>query len=101
MEHDIHILSKIALSDCLPENAFWTTNGVVCRNIYELANNIESLNEHDFKYHVNNDKNKNDFAKWIEFVLKDKTLASRLQIIREKDRYVDVIRERINELEDA
>jgi len=101
MGEDLRVLREKVLSDVSPHDAFWTCNGVVCRNIYELISNIEGLNEFSFKYHVNSDKKKNDFAVWIRDVLKDAVLAERLYAISEKDRYVDVIKERAKELESA
>lgn len=87
------------LSDCPSEKAFWMNNGVVCRNIYELVNNIESMSEEDFLYHVNRNNSKNDFAIWIHHVLGDDVLAQRLHTIMEKDRYADIIKERVREVE--
>lgn len=91
---------KRILSDTAPEKAFWTTNGVICRNIYELANNVAGLSEKDFKYHVNEDNRKNDFAKWIREVLEDEDLAARLRSVMDKARYSDIIRQRIRELDE-
>lgn len=98
---DLTILREVVLSDCPPDKAFWACNGTVCRNISELISNIEGMNEYVFSYHVNDDNNKNDFALWIRNVLKDRILAERLYAIREKDRYVDVIKERVKELANA
>lgn len=98
---DLKTLREKALSDCAPEKAFWTCNSTVCRNIYELAEMIKALNDWGFKYHVNIDNSKNDFADWIEKVLKDEKLALSLTGILDKDRYVDIIKQRIKELEQA
>ncbi|MGV8169103.1 MAG: DUF5752 family protein [Candidatus Nanoarchaeia archaeon] len=96
---EIKSLKDTALGDCPPGTTFWTSNGVVCRNIYELANNILSMNDYTFRYHVNKDNKKNDFAIWIRHVLCDDVLAERLHAITEKDLYADVIKERIKEIE--
>jgi len=93
------VLSKRVLADCNPDSAFWMCNGTIVRNVYELANAIESMNKVDFVYHVNDDHQKNDFAKWIEAVLEDPELARRLQKIRNQKKYVQTIRNRIKELE--
>lgn len=98
---DLKILREKALADCASGKAFWTCNGTVCRNVYELADNIQALNEWAFRYHVNMDNGKNDFAKWIEEVLEDAELSIRLTGILEQDRYVDIIQQRIKELEEA
>lgn len=92
--------SKKFLSDCPPKWAFWINNGTVIRNIHELANAIENMNEKTFLYHVNDDNKKNDFALWIRSVLEDKKLANKLTEIRDKELYVKLIKERINEIQD-
>ncbi len=93
-------LRKKVLSDCPPQNSFWTCNGTICRNIYELMDNIRALNDYAFKYHVNQDKHKNDFADWIRHVLDDEELALRLQGLYDKERYIDIIQRRVWELQD-
>ncbi|MGV8162255.1 MAG: DUF5752 family protein [Candidatus Nanoarchaeia archaeon] len=98
---DLKVLRTKTLADCPPDKAFWMNNGVVCRNIYELVTNVTSMNEYAFKYHVNKDNKKNDFASWIRHVLGDDILAERLYAIKEKDLYADVLKERIKELESA
>lgn len=90
-----------ALSDCPPDRAFWTCHGSIVRNIYELVDFIRTHNDGAFMYHVNADNNKNDFAKWILEVLTDEELAARLQKVYDKDRYVDIIGQRIHELENS
>lgn len=101
LEEDLRVVREKFLSDCSPEITFWTCNSVSCRNIFELISAIEGMSEYCFRYHVNDDKKKNDFAHWIRNVLGDWVLAERLHAIREKDRYVDVIKERIKEFESA
>ncbi len=87
------------LSDCEPESAFWSTNGVVCRNLNELLLCIKGLNESDFRYHVNQDNKKNDFAKWILEVIGDEVLARALSAVLDKDLYADIIEQRMKHLE--
>ena len=97
----VSVLAKRFLSDCNPQDAFWANNGSVCRNIYELATCISGMNDATFLYHVNGDNVKNDFAKWIREVLGDDILSQRLSDVKEKDRYIDIIRQRINEEENS
>ena len=98
---DLKVIREKALSDCAPDKAFWTCNGTVLRNIYELVDCIRGLNDSGFRYHVNKDNNKNDFADWVQFVLEDDELALSLSHIMEKDRYIDIIEQRIKQLEEA
>lgn len=95
---NIQVNKDKVLADCPPDKAFWVSNGVTCRSLYELADNIAKANDYVFTYHVNKDNKKNDFADWIAKVLGDDVLAERLHSIRDKELYVDVIRERIKEL---
>lgn len=93
------VIREKVLSDCRPDRAFWTCHGKIIRNIQELADAIESMNDWAFKYHVNADNRKNDFAKWVEEVLEDPDLTLRLKWTTDKKEYVALIRARIEELE--
>jgi hypothetical protein len=85
------------LSDVRPEWAFWFSDSFIARNIYEIAKEIEKLDEEGFKYHVN--KNKKDISNWIRYVLEDKWLADRLDHITDKEKYLRTINKRIRHLE--
>ena len=80
------------LEDCRADWAFWCVNGNVCRNIYELVEAIEAMSEEDFVYHVNEDHQKNDFAKWIGEVLGDSELMKKLWDELDQHRYIGKIR---------
>jgi hypothetical protein len=71
------------------------------RNIYELADSIEGMNDCAFCYHVNTDRQKNDFANWVDQVLGDTALSLRLEGVYDRLQYVEIIRKRIVELEKA
>lgn len=100
-KQQLKILGEKVLSDCEPDKTFLTCNGTIARNIYELVKAVKALNDDAFKHHVNDDNNKNDFAKWINDVLEDRILAKQLDKIRNKDKYVGVIEKRIKLLETA
>ncbi|MFH1073135.1 MAG: hypothetical protein V1743_06940 [Nanoarchaeota archaeon] len=85
------------LSDCRPDWVFWCCNGVLIRNIYELANTIKAMNADVFKYHVN--EQKNDFANWVEEVLDDKKLGKKMRTTIDKDLLVAMVKKRIKEVE--
>ncbi|MBC8495805.1 hypothetical protein H8D36_06635 [archaeon] len=87
------------LSDVRADWSFWFSDGSIARNIYELVNTIEVLEEKDFVYHVNEDHQKNDFARWISEVLGDAVLANILWNELNQHRYVKKIRKRIKEME--
>ncbi|MBN1544491.1 hypothetical protein JW898_03440 [Candidatus Woesearchaeota archaeon] len=98
---DLKMLRERVLSDCPPGTEFWTCHGSIVRNIYEMKDTIRALNEYAFKYHVNEDNHKNDFAEWIGDVLDDHVLAYKLGGVMDKKKYVDIIEKRIKELESA
>jgi len=88
---------KKVMGDCAPENSFWLVSGTIVRNLHELANTIETLNEWNFVYHCN--KEHNDFANWIRNVFEDPYLADELNKEYSQQGTVDKIRNRLKELE--
>ena len=86
------------LGDVNPAHAFHTCNGVVIRNLFELKNWLDGCSEYDFRYHVNSDHHKNDFAIWIREVVQDEALAYDLDGELDKERYDEKIRKRISSL---
>lgn len=103
MDHkeELRIVRERVLSDVPQGLEFWTCHGTIVRNIYELKNTIQALNENAFRYHVNEDNGKNDFADWIYDVIGDTFLAHLLKRVMDRDEYVHVIEERIKQLEEA
>jgi hypothetical protein len=92
------VSKDMILADCPPEKAFWFNNGATCRNIYQLADTLAKADKYTFTYHVNDDHGKNDFADWIHLVLGDDVLAEQLYSIKDKKKYIEIIRKRIKEL---
>ena len=88
---------KNVLSDVSPPEAFWFFNGVIIRNIYELAEEIKNLDEWSFVYHSNIDHD--DFANWIKQALGDSEFAAQLKKERNREKYVKKIETRIKKLE--
>lgn len=86
------------LSDVDPAKVFRTCNGVVLRNLSELASYLDGCSEYDFTYHVNFVHGKNDFAIWVREVIGDNHLSDTLDSTVEKDRYVHAVKQRIREL---
>jgi hypothetical protein len=57
--------------------AFWIHNGPVLRNLVDLRDAFGSMSAELFNYHANSEKN--DFANWVEHVLKEPILAAKLR----------------------
>jgi hypothetical protein len=83
------------LGDVPPSEVFRTCNGVVIHNIHELLTWLQGCSEYDFRYHVNDDHHKNDFAIWVREAVKDDTLADELDTELHKDRYLEKIKDRL------
>ena len=98
---DLKVLRERVLSDCPYGLEFWTCHGTIVKNIYDLKSTIRGLNEYAFRYHVNEDNKKNDFAEWINDVLGDSKLAKRLTGVIDKNKYMEVIEKRIKQFEAA
>lgn len=70
------------LKDAPQENFFILCNGKPVKNMKELADILEELEDHVFNYHVTAEKN--DFATWIKDVFKDLELAHKLAGLKDK-----------------
>lgn len=61
-----------------PEGAeFWINYGSIVKNVKELDEALKGMDERTFQHHVNKDKN--DFAAWIEITLGEKELAKNVK----------------------
>lgn len=67
---------KAVFSNVAEGKEFWASNGLIVRNLNELASALGSMEEYHFSQHVNADKN--DFAQWVSDVYGQKELAENL-----------------------
>ncbi|MCD6589689.1 hypothetical protein J7K74_00685 [Candidatus Woesearchaeota archaeon] len=72
------------------EKWFYCVNGEVYRNVFELREALEKMDEATYKYHANNEKN--DFAEWIRNVFHDSELADML-IGKDRDEALRILRQ--------
>jgi len=69
---------KNALHATAPsKKCFWVLDGPILKDIRELRSALQGMADKQFDHHVT--KEKNDFATWVEDVLKDSTLAKELR----------------------
>lgn len=68
--------SKKSLVVVSPEMYFWVNHGPVLKDLKELCNALKTMSKVTFEHHTN--KEKNDFAKWVEEALGDAQLARKL-----------------------
>ncbi|KYK24701.1 hypothetical protein AYK26_06535 [Euryarchaeota archaeon SM23-78] len=64
------------------EKYFILCNGKPVKNIKELADILEELEDNVFNHHVRVDGN--DFAKWVEDIFKDVELAEKIAGVKDK-----------------
>ncbi len=83
-----------ALSDVNPKHNFWVCDGNILKNIKEIPSALKKMKKNVFKHHVN--KEKNDFANWINDIIKDTKLAKELYKIKDKKKIISKITQRIN-----
>jgi hypothetical protein len=86
----------MSLQDVPPQHAFWLLGGKTIKNILELARELKKMNIEMFSHHVN--EQKNDFASWVEFCIKDKNLAILMRTTKNKERMAAIVERRIQEL---
>lgn len=65
-----------------PDQVFVLVNGHKIKNVKELADVIEKIEDHVFYHHVN--ENKNDFAVWLKEVFAEVGLAQELAKVKDK-----------------
>lgn len=89
--------AKRILSSTPPEKAFWVNNGPVLKSIIEMTGAMKKLSPVQFAHHVN--KEKNDFAKWVEEVIRDSELAKLVRLAKTKEDMAKAITTRLKQLQ--
>ncbi len=75
---------------------FWVNNGPIVKSLEELADAVRDMKKDVFIMHVNKDKN--DFAKWIDGVIGDIKLARDMLKSRSRRNILQVLTSRIKTL---
>ena len=70
--------------DAPAEHYFILCNGKHVKNLRELADVMEHIEDNVFSYHVTADRN--DFAAWVKDIFKDVELAEKLSGAKDKNR---------------
>jgi len=84
------------INDVPSDQVFWLANGKIIKNILELARELPQLTQDAFAQHVNEEKN--DFATWVEYSVKDSNLATLLRTTQDQFRMAAIVERRIQEL---
>jgi len=82
------------LSDVNPKHNFWVCDGKILKSIKEIPSALKKMKKSIFQFHVN--KKKNDFANWINDIIKDTKLAKELYKIKDKKKIISKVTQRIN-----
>ncbi len=72
-----------------PEEYFHLYNGVVLKNLHDLIDVLEIIDDDTFEHHVKKDKN--DFSEWIRHVIKDKNLADKIKKSKTKTEMIEIL----------
>jgi hypothetical protein len=78
-----------------PEQYFILATGVPLKNLKELCNALENMNDWVFNHHVNDYRN--DFASWAREVLGEKELAEEINTIKNpREMEIKIMRHLVN-----
>lgn len=72
---------------------FYFSNGDSAGSLEEFLEKLKILDDEVFYSHVNDEKN--DFAPWIEFCVKDKVLAKRVSKLKDRVKIFKTIERRL------
>lgn len=75
--------------DIKPEHYFYLRDGRVLKDLIDLSECLETINNDVFYHHVNDARN--DFANWIRDIFERKELADEIMSIREPRRVQVII----------
>ena len=75
---------------------FWVNNGPIVASLEHLASAIRGMKKELFLHHCNKDKN--DFANWIEAVVGDVKLAAQMRKSRSRRNILQALNQRIKAL---
>jgi hypothetical protein len=72
-----------------PEEYFILRNGIVLKNLHDLVDILEIIDDENFNFHVK--AGKNDFAEWTRHVFKDENLANQLMKSKSRMEMIEVL----------
>jgi len=83
--------------DDVPDiKSFITLDGDKIKNLSELSEKLETMQDKVYKHHVNEEKN--DFSKWVNDVMDDEELAQDLMGTEKQEAQVAVLKAMIKKL---
>jgi hypothetical protein len=85
------------LGDVHPNHYFVARDGTKIKNLVDLYNSLQSMDDITFNHHVNDFKN--DFHNWVRDIHKDDELASNLLASKSKKEMIEHLKGRVAELQ--
>lgn len=85
------------LKDVKEDHHFMLLGGKRLKNLHQLHDELESMEAHVYNHHVSSKRN--DFHNWVNDVHQDKKLATALKKIKHREEALQVVRNRINEVQ--
>ncbi len=89
--------ANLILTDVIPKHYFNLHMGTSIRNLQELADALEIMDENTFKHHVTKDKN--DFSNWVKDVVCDIDLSKELLKAKTREEALKIMKKRIGKLD--
>ncbi|HLD97572.1 MAG TPA: hypothetical protein VI934_04465, partial [Candidatus Nanoarchaeia archaeon] len=74
--------APVVADEVEPELALWLSNGLIARNLKELAVALKKMSAKEYKEYA--DSQKNEIAEWIREILNDERLARQLKKAKNK-----------------
>ena len=85
------------LMDVVPKHEFNIHMGTSIKNLQELAEALEIMNDGAFKHHVTKDRN--DFSNWVRNVIEDVSLSKNLLKAKTREKSFKLVSQRIKQIE--
>lgn len=89
--------ANLILMDVVPKYEFNIHMGTSIKNLQELADALEIMNENTFKHHVTNEKN--DFSNWVRDAVGDISLSKDLLKAKTREKSFKLVSQRIKQIE--
>ena len=90
--------AKLILMDVVPKHYFNLHMGASIRNLQELAETLEIMDDVTFKHHVT--KGKNDFSSWVRDVINDVDLSKDLLKAKNRKKAFEAVSQRVEQLKE-
>jgi len=89
--------AKLILSDVVTKHEFNIHMGTSIKNLQELAEALEIMDDDVFNHHVT--KEKNDFSNWVKDIIEDVELSNDLLKAKTRKKAFETVSQRIEQLE--